>query len=343
MDNAMPPTTNATPATRWYTGRRVALGGFLAVLLGGAAILGVQRPVPPVAVAGPGDFAGLVDIGGGRRLYLECRGSGSPTVVLEAGYRNHGGIWSTPSPGVTEPAVFAGVAGFTRVCAYHRPGAVVINEDDTVDRSRSDPIMRLRSMQEIVADLHALVQAANLPGPYVLAGHSMGGAIARLYAGAYPDEVVGLVLVDAAHEDLFVRTSALLPTALWDEIERSYQSPLDGYPELERVDLAAGLAYLRRARAETPVRPMPLAVLAHGLALVVPIPDYPIDATERMQLALQADLATLVPDARFFVARTSRHDVHQDQPALVTEAIRQVVTGTRYPATWYELVGCCAR
>jgi hypothetical protein len=111
---------------------------------------------------------------------------------------------------------------------------------------------------------------------------------------------------------------------------------------LERVDLTAGLAHLGQARVETPVRPMPLAVLAHGRALDIPIPDYPIDATEQMQLALQEDLATLVPDARFFVARTSRHDIHQDQPALVTEAIRQVVEGVRHPDTWNGLVACCA-
>jgi pimeloyl-ACP methyl ester carboxylesterase len=196
-------------------------------------------------------------------------------------------------------------------------------------------------MQEIVADLHALLQAARVPGPYVLAGHSMGGAVVRLYAAAYPAEVVGLVLVDAAHEDLFVRTSALLPPALWAEIEQSYQSPLDGYPEFERVDLVAGLAQVRQAREETPLRPMPLAVLARGRALDVPLPDYPIDATERESLALQVDLARLVPDVRFFVAGESQHDIHQDQPALVTEAIRQVVAGVRSPDTWYDLVSCC--
>jgi hypothetical protein len=93
---------------------------------------------------------------------------------------------------------------------------------------------------------------------------------------------------------------------------------------------------------ETPLRPMPLAVLARGRAPIVPLPDYPIDATERVSLALQEDLATLVPAARFFVASESGHDIHQDQPALVTEAIRQVVTGVRHPDTWYELVSCCA-
>jgi hypothetical protein len=55
-----------------------------------------------------------------------------------------------------------------------------------------------------------------------------------------------------------------------------------------------------------------------------------------------ADLATLVPQARFFVAAESAHDVHQDQPELVIEAIRQVVEGVRHPDTWYSLTTCCA-
>ena len=67
----------------------------------------------------------------------------------------------------------------------------------------------------MVADLHALLTAAAIPGPYVLAGHSFGGLVARLYAATYPDEVVGMVLIDAAHEDYYdqVRDSARVRAA----------------------------------------------------------------------------------------------------------------------------------
>ena len=88
---------------------------------------------------------------------------------------------------------------------------------------------------------------------------------------------------------------------------------------------------------------MPLAVLAHGRPFDVPIPDWPGDAMERiMASALERDLATLVPDARFSIASQSGHNIHQEQPALVIEAIRQVVAGVRDPDTWYDLVSCCA-
>ena len=142
-----------------------------------------------------GDFAGLVEIGDGRNMFLECRGSGSPTVILESGYRNDADIWSAElEPGMN--TVFPAVARFTRVCAYDRPGTLL----DPNHLSRSTPVPMPRTARDVVSDLHALVQAAHIPGPYVFAAHSLGGIFARLYASTYPNEVVGMVLVDALSE-----------------------------------------------------------------------------------------------------------------------------------------------
>jgi pimeloyl-ACP methyl ester carboxylesterase len=91
------------------------------------------------------------------------------------------------------------LARFTRVCAYDRPGTIGV---DPLDRSRSDPVAQPSTAQDAVADLHALLRAAQVPDPYVLAGHSLGGLFVRLYAATYPDEVAGLVLVDATSEHL---------------------------------------------------------------------------------------------------------------------------------------------
>src|SRR5881398_734408 len=149
-----------------------------------------NAPVPA-----SGDFAGPVEIGKGRKMYLECRGSGSPTVILESGYRDSADSWSTPlEPG--KNTVFPQVAKFTRVCAYDRPGTV----RDANHLSRSTPVAMPRTARDLVSDLHALLDAAHVPGPYVLAAHSFGGILARLYASTYPDEVVGMVLVDALSE-----------------------------------------------------------------------------------------------------------------------------------------------
>jgi len=308
------------------------------VLLGTSPILGPGRAAPPVAEAGQGDFAGLVDIGGGRHMYLECRGQGSPTVVLLSGYGNHGGIWSLQLPEVPQPQVLPGVAAFTRVCAYDRPGTTGA---DLADRSRSDPVPQPHAPEDVVADLQALLHAAAVPGPYVLAAHSLGGMYARLYAAAYPDEVAGMVLVDARQEHFQAEFTRVLPPALLAEAERLTLEVRDVYPDFELVDGARIDALVRQARVERPLRPLPLAVLSRGRADDVPVPDFPVEAWERAWRVMQDDLVTLVPAARQTIARQSGHYIQVDQPALVTEAIRQVVAGVRDPDTWYDLIRCC--
>ena len=152
-------------------------------LVGGAAVVrpaalavavllfavGVLRAASPVADAAQGDFAGFVDLEGGRRVYLECRGTGSPVVVLEAGYRSSARIWSEDlhQAGAPRTMVLAGVAAFTRVCAYDRPGTVA-SLNDNVRPSRSDPVPMPRTAPDVVADLHALLSAGGVPAPYVL-------------------------------------------------------------------------------------------------------------------------------------------------------------------------------
>jgi pimeloyl-ACP methyl ester carboxylesterase len=249
--------------------------------------------------------------------------------------------------------VLPSVARFTRVCAYDRPGiALSINPathpPTPADRpfpSRSDPVPMPRTAADIVADLHALLQAASVPGPYVLAGHSFGGLVVRLYASTYPDEVVGLVLVDAANEELYPAWETLLGPTRWAELMARTQQPPEGledYLDFERLDLDGSIAQGRQARARQPLHPMPLAVLTHGHPFEALVPDWPSDAFERLWLGMQQELATLVPRARLTIARQSGHAIQQDQPALVTEAIRQVVAGVRDPATWYDLAACCA-
>ena len=323
----------------------------LIVLMLSLPITAMAQSATPVAAspsAASGDFAGLVDIGG-RNLYLECYGEGSPTVILEAGYRASARFWTEDllQPDAPRTMVLPGVAQFTRVCAYDRPGTYAsIGEDDYI--SHSDAIAQPRTAPEIVADLHALLQAAEVPGPYVLAAHSLGGLFARLYASTYPDEVVGLVLVDAYSELL----EDMMPPERWQALVRLNQGlsadeviPIAGYGDVETLPFGANNAVVREAVAASPLRPMPLAVLAHGKPFALPEDTQGFTTTEMegyIQAANEAKVA-LVPKARFTVASESGHDIHQDQPELVVEAIRQVVTGVRNPDTWYDLTSCCAK
>jgi pimeloyl-ACP methyl ester carboxylesterase len=163
------------------------------------------------------DFAGLVDIGRGRKMYLQCRGTGSPTAVLISGFRGSHDDWTSVIDSGGEPkpsgsAVFPEVSKFTRVCAYDRPGTSRL--DGTL--SPSTPVAQPTTAQDGAADLHALLRAAKQPGPYVLVAHSWGALIGRLYASTYPDEVSGLVLLDPGSE--FLQTT--LTPAQWAKFVR---------------------------------------------------------------------------------------------------------------------------
>ena len=308
-----------------------------------------QSATPEAASVVPDsdDFAGLVDIGG-RSIYLECHGTGSPTVVLVAGGGSSARYWSDDllHPDAPRTMVLPRVAETTRVCAYDRPGTYAEIDEEIVP-SRSDAIAQPRTVSEMVEELHALLQAAEIPGPYVVAGHSQGGFMARLYASTYPEEVVGLVLVDAYSELI----EDVMPPERWQALVRLNQEmgsgvvhPIPGYGDAETTVYGAGNAVVREAVAASPLPPMPLAVLAHGKPFPVPegAQGFSSDELERYLLAANEAQATLVPNARFTVATESGHDIHQDQPELVIEAIRQVVAGVRSPDTWYDLVSCCA-
>ncbi len=126
----------------------------------------------------------LVDVGG-YNLHIYCTGEGSPTVVVDAGNGDFSLGWSLVQPEV---------AGFTRICTYDRAGY-----------GWSDSGPQPRSAEQIANELHTLLSNAGIEGPYVLVGHSMGGYDVRMYAHLFPNDVVGMVLVDAGHEEQFSR------------------------------------------------------------------------------------------------------------------------------------------
>ena len=267
-------------------------------------------------------------------------------MVLLTGYRDTARIWDADLPGYPQPHLLPAVAGFTRVCAYDRPGTVGPFSDDPAQYSRSDPVPQPHAPEDTVADLHALLKAAAVPGPYVLAGHSLGGAYARLYAATYPDAVVGVVLIDAFNE--FLR-AAFTPEQ-WAPFVALMGTPPPGVngAVVEQAELDAVLDTVEAAVAARPLPELPLAVLSHGREdelppeLTADLPPGLLEAQPAAARTSQAQLAGLVPDARHVIAAESGHYIQLEQPVLVIEAIRQVVEGVRHPDTWTDLVSCCA-
>jgi pimeloyl-ACP methyl ester carboxylesterase len=279
-----------------------------------------------------GNFAGLVDIGGGRKMYLNCRGTGSPTVVFVGGLRASADDWSMSDK--SKPAVLPEVSKFTRVCACDRPGAPVGEKP-----SRSDPVPQPTTAKDAAADLHALLKADGEGRPYVLVGHSYGGLIVRLYASTYPKEVSGLVLVDALSEGLRDAETPEQWPIQRKLIQNDNPENLALYPALERINVDRSFDQIRAA---PPLRPMPAVVLsadrpwgpevasliaAGKLPADVP-PDfgYVVDAA---QTKAQNRLANLVPNEKHVTNTNSGHEIHKEQPQLVIDAIRQVVDAVR--------------
>lgn len=132
----------------------------------------------------------MVDVGG-YSLHLYCVGenvAGSSTVILEPGLGATSTTWARVQPGIAQA---------TRVCAYDRAGM-----------GWSDPSPERRDAEQIATELRSLLQNAGIPGPYVLVGWSYGGLYARMFAGQYPDDVSGMVLLDASHPDQWSGTPA---------------------------------------------------------------------------------------------------------------------------------------
>jgi pimeloyl-ACP methyl ester carboxylesterase len=286
-----------------------------------AALYLVVEPLPPHRITrldlseAPGPFTATgrrVDIGG-RALYLDCQGSGGPTVVLEGGIASD---WMAVQPAV---------AKVTRVCSYDRPDS---------PGSRSDPAAQ-RTAQDVVDDLRALLTAAGEPGPYVLVGHSMGGLYVQLYAYQHPDDVAGLVLVDPTPEEFSARLVDLL-TSLGTPAPESRERPT-GEPTVEETSFQQ----VRDARAAGTLRSMPLIVLSHGRAAdpADRPPGWPVTEEEQVWRELQAKIAHLVPNGRHVVAAGSGHDIHAEQPDLVVDAIGDVVTAVRDPSAWATPAG----
>jgi pimeloyl-ACP methyl ester carboxylesterase len=285
----------------------------------------------------------LVDVGG-YKLHLNCMGEGSPTVILEAGLADSSPSWLTTQPEVAKT---------TRVCSYDRAGY-----------GWSDPSPHPRTASWRAKELHTLLVNANVQGPYVLVGHSLGGMLVRVYAHTYPDEVVGMVLVDSTHEEQnerlpgqksfipdqvrqFRMLGALSSTGFMALAPQAI--PGQGFPDevfdQYKIVWATG-KHLTTAAAETnallesaaEVRALhitsfgdlPLSVLSRGL--YPPMPS--LSETENQEFweetrTMQSELADLSSNSTHTIAEQSGHHIQFDQPDLVTNTILEMVAALR--------------
>jgi pimeloyl-ACP methyl ester carboxylesterase len=234
---------------------RLLVCGLVAVLRAGCGG-GEQRdePEPPIITNADIVAGDLVDVGG-RRLYLECSGSASPTVLLEAGFGGSSDNWRSVLPQLGE---------ITRTCAYDRAGL-----------GQSDPMPGVHDAGDAINDLEALLRRARIEPPYVLVGHSYGGLLARLYAREHDDQTRGVVLVDAEGRDSWRRGFAAWPRSIAAKQRRAFAKPVtDGVDSRASAALAAGITSLGH---------MPLVVISanRGRKLLRGVPAAVVPRWER--------------------------------------------------------------
>jgi pimeloyl-ACP methyl ester carboxylesterase len=298
-----------------YAGKVIMISRTLALLLFIAfAWCRAQSPAPYPPLGK------LVDVGG-YRVHLYCTGVGSPTVVVVGGGFSFD--WALVQPDV---------AKFTEVCTY-----------DVSGTAWSDP-GPLLTCSERVNEVHKLLTNARIEGPYVLVGLSVGALVARLYASLYPSEVAGMVIVDHAFIDVARDTpsgnSSPQPISGLDsppvliqktpivltveetsdfsklpkpiqELHRWAESLKPAHPTVETAEDC--LSQLKRTgRGVQPLGKTPLVVVSTGN-------DHP------NYKKLQTELLSLSNRSKQVIADKSFHSVEIDQPAVVVNAISQVV------------------
>jgi pimeloyl-ACP methyl ester carboxylesterase len=270
--------------------QRVAAASGLALVL---SMVGSTQQVKPAAPP-PGR---LVQVGE-RSLHIRCVGPAStgPTIILEAGAGDYSNRWT---------AVQDLLAQHLRSCAYDRAG---------LGWSTGQPN---QAMSQDNDDLRALLTAADIAGPYVLVGHSIGALLVRRYASRYPDAVVGMVLVGPTHENtqLF-----FIAANQWQRVREQPGSMGADFQEL----------YLARRANPTPLGDRPLIVL------VGTRPDPNVSTPEEIAREKAAEIEEqprVSRNSKLVRDPASGHHIHVDNPKLVASAIEEVVTaavkGTR--------------
>ncbi|HEX3211246.1 MAG TPA: alpha/beta hydrolase [Actinomycetota bacterium] len=252
-------------------------------------------PPPTTQAAATGELNAAFDVGG-HKLHLRCSGTaspGSPTIVYLHGLGGDGSDVESISTQLASQA---------RVCTY-----------DRLNVGRSDRVTGRHTGADSVRDLHALLEAADIPGPYLLVGFSFGGLLAIMYAGTYPDQVMGLVSLDGSlpTDD---QVDQLIPkderTQVMAEQERNRES----------VDF-----YRTADQAKALVAKVPDVPVTYLAARPVELPpNWPVARMRAFIAAKQAQFTKAVAKGRLVEVQSS-HDIDLDKPELVVQEIQRIL------------------
>lgn len=255
---------------------------------------------------------------GDHELYLRCTGEASPTVIIEPDFLAAGtnSNWGQ----VTEEVGLA-----TRVCLYDRANV-----------GRSDHVDGARTSEDIAADLHNLLESAEIEAPYILVGHAIGSWHARVFAQQHPDEVAGMVLVSPAHPDFFDRLLGLLPAASESEDEaiagiRAFWSDPGSFfaDSDEHFDYVTSAEQVRNSG---PFGDMPIIIISEDPAILDGETELPPDVymgIVHTREELEAEQLSLSENSEQRIAEGAQYTVHTENPQVIVDAVLSLVEGAR--------------
>jgi hypothetical protein len=235
---------------------------------------------------------------GGYSLAYECKGSGSPTVILEAGYTASG----IDTYGQT---ILPSLARTTRVCTYDRAG-------DGVSDARPDSVQPLTGATQ-ARELHALLAAIRVGGPYIMVGHSYGGMLSREFAALYPSEVKGMVLIDASSEPEIPVYDRLHAGAWVDGTVTPARN--------QSIDIHATVRELEHAPS---LGSIPLVVITAGI-----LEDEWLRTVPALEAHAQTRLADLSSNSMHVLDEGQGHLIPTEDPTIVSAAVQAVVMAAR--------------
>jgi pimeloyl-ACP methyl ester carboxylesterase len=293
------------------------IGATLIVIVAAACAGGSAASTSPAAsvaaTAAGGDLVGDIDIGG-RTLSVACLGpsdTGRPTVIFESGLGGDRRVWGD---------VLTGLMATDRGCSYDRAGV-----------GASQPGPKPQTTDGQVDDLHAMLEAAGIEPPYVFVAHSSGGWNAIVFAGRYPDEVAGAVMVDVRPPATSEQWLAALPPESSTESDAVHQTraeltDFEGDPSRnpEGLDLIESAT---QAKAAPGFGDAPLVVLTAGdrAAITEGLPADLGTTFDGIWMDLQAGLVDLSTSGRQEIVPDATHDMPFEQPGVIVDAIRDVL------------------
>ena len=226
----------------------------------------------------------------GHRLFGLLSGEGETTVILDAGLGGTSEDWSKVQPEV---------ANFSKVFSYSRAGL-----------GKSEKASIPRTCKDIIEDLRSFLSSVNLNPPYILVAHSWSGINARWFVNQYPDEIAGMVLIDAVHEDKYEQFEKVLSEEKASRMWLFVKNPSKNDENIDQI------ASIEQVRSKQNNFDFPLIVLTRATDS---------DELSKIETDLQAEFLKLSTNSRQYFSKHNDHFIQNSEPELVIDSIRQVV------------------